>query len=254
MNMKYFWKQQYDLPAGIGYPLWGKTHLTSIFVVTLCICLILYLILHMTRQHQQIFIYAIPLFMTGLETWKDLFLVSVHRFSLGYLPLHLCSIGIFVFLAHAFSKTAKWREIWGEIAFCLIMPGAMVALADPDWTTWYPSWNFMNLYSYTWHGLLVLYPALLKLRNDIHPSIRHIHWDLLFLCGVLPPIYVFNKIFQCNYFFINWPIPDSPLSWLSSFMGVPGYLVGYAILVFIMILIVYLCIYAVSRLISFGSH
>ncbi|MCH4192964.1 MAG: YwaF family protein [Butyrivibrio sp.] len=246
MNHDYFWKQQYDLPAGAGYPLWGKTHFISIFVVAVCICLILYLIRHMSEAHQQLSIRVIPLLMVALETWKDLFLVSVHRFSLGYLPLHLCSIGIFVFLAHAFARTPKWQEIWGEIAFCLIMPGAMVALFDPDWATIYPVWNFMNLYSYVWHGLLVLYPALLKLRDDIHPTIRHLHWDLLFLCGVIPPIFVFDKVFKCNYFFINWPIPSSPLSWLASFMGVPGYLFGYAILVFIMICIVYICIWIAS--------
>ena len=119
------------------------------------------------------------------------------------------------------------------------MPASLVALIFADWTIYYPVLNFINLHSYLWHGLLVLYPALLFMSIEISPSIMHIHWVLLFLCLVVPPIYLFDKHFNCNYFFVNWPIPNSPLSWLASFMGNPGYLIGYAILTILVLLLVY---------------
>ncbi|MBR4760099.1 MAG: hypothetical protein IK078_08155, partial [Lachnospiraceae bacterium] len=81
----------------------------------------------------------------------------------------------------------------------------------------------------------------------IAPTIRHLYWVLLFLCAVVPPIYIFDQHFQCNYLFINWPIPNSPLSFMASYMGNPGYLAGYAGLTAIVLLIVYLCIELLNK-------
>ena len=130
----------------------------------------------------------------------------------------------------------------------LILPGSVAALLFADWTISYPVWNFINIHSYIWHGLLVLYPLMIYLRHEIRPSIKHIHRNLLYLCVVVPPIYVFDKHFDVNYFFVNWPVHDSPLEWLASFMGNPGDLVGYAVLVVALILLLYLGIWGVESL------
>jgi uncharacterized membrane protein YwaF len=175
-----------------------------------------------------------------LEIFKDLFLVHVGRFGIGYLPLHICSIGIFVFLLREWLPLGRAKDAFGEIAYMIIMPASVAALLFADWTVYYPVLNFMNIHSYIWHGLLILYPLLLKVRGDISPSIRHIHYCLLFLCAVVPPIYAFDKHFGCNYFFVNWPVANSPLSWMAEFMGNPGYLIGYAALTFFVILLMYL--------------
>ena len=37
--------------------------------------------------------------------------------GIGYLPLHICSIGIFVFLVSEYAPFAKIKEIFGEIAY-----------------------------------------------------------------------------------------------------------------------------------------
>ena len=127
------------------------------------------------------------------------------------------------------------------------MSASLAALLFADWTVYYPVMNFMNLYSYLWHGLLVLYPLLLKRTKEISPSIRHVHWVILFLCVVVPPIYLFDKKYGCNYFFVNWPVQNSPLSWLASFMGNPGYLLGYAVLVLIVILLLYVFLWMADK-------
>ncbi len=56
-----------------------------------------------------------------------------------------------------------------------------------------------------------------------------------------------KKGIGCNYFFVNWPIPDSPLSWMASFLGNPGYLIGYAALTLSVILLMYLVIVLVKK-------
>ena len=168
---------------------------------------------------------VIPPLMLGMEIFKDLYLVRVGHFGLDYLPLHLCSMGIPVFLLAVYGGRAG--PFFTEIAMILILPGSVCAILFPDWTM-YPVWNFMNLYSWAWHGLLVLFPLLLAGRWK--PSFRNIAKPLLFLAAVVPPVYWFDRRYGLNYLFINWPPEGTPLVWLAGLMGVPGYLAGYAAL------------------------
>ena len=240
--LEYFWKQQDDIPAGMGYPLFGAAHLLSVGITLFLTVFLIFFIHRLEKRKQRTFLKLLPLAMLGLEVFKDFFLVSVHRFGIGYLPLHICSIGIFVFLLREWLPWRWAKDAFGEIAFIIIMPASIAALVFADWTIYYPVLNFMNIYSYIWHGALILYPALLKVRGEIRPSIGHIYYCLLFLFVVVPPIYAFDKYFGCNYFFVNWPVPNSPLSWMASLMGNPGYLLGYAALTFAVILMMYLVI------------
>ena len=250
----YFWKQQDDIPAGMGYELFGPAHLLCVAVTVIAVIALILSVRRAEEKTQRRFLKLVPIFMVILETFKDCFLVSVHRFGVWYLPLHFCSMGIFVFLLREYLPWAKVKEILGEIAFMLILPGSVAALLFADWTIYYPVWNFMNIYSYIWHGLLVLYPVMIYIRREIRPQIRHIHWNLLFLCLVVPPIYVFDKYFDVNYFFVNWPVHDSPLEWLASFMGNPGYLAGYAVLVVALILVLYLVIWVIDLIKKKALH
>ncbi len=228
----------------MGYPLFGAAHLLSV-LVTLSLAAGVYILFFKTDEKKQNKILkVIPLLMVALEIFKDGFLVSVNRFGLGYLPLHACSIGVFVFLLREFLPWKKAKAFFGEVAFVIIMPGSLAALIFPDWTEYYPVWNFINLHSYLWHGLLVLYPLLLKHRKDVKPSVKHLHWVLLYLLAVVPPVYAFDKKFGYNYFFVNWPVENSPLSLMAKYMGNPGYLVGYALLATIVFLLVYLLVWA----------
>ncbi len=59
------------------------------------------------EKRQRRFLKIMPGFMVVMEVFKDLFLVSVHRFGIGYLPLHICSIGIFIFLLR---ELLPWRR------------------------------------------------------------------------------------------------------------------------------------------------
>lgn len=248
MKPEYFWKQQDDLPQGLGYPLFGPTHVISVIITLLLVFLAARSFTRLKDERQKNWLKAIPVVMVIMEIFKDLFLVSVRRFGIGYLPLHICSIGIFVFLLIEYLPWEKADKVFGEIAFVIIMPASFAALLFADWTIYYPVWNFMNLYSYVWHGMLILYPVLKTMRGEIAPSIRHIHYVILFLCAVVPPVYIFDKCFSCNYFFVNRPLPNTPLYWLASFMGNPGYLFGYAVLTGLVILIVYSAVHITKHL------
>ena len=246
--MEYFWKQQNDIPEELGYHLFGLEHILSTTLTLLLVVLFAVLFKRLNDKKQRIVLKAIPVFMVLLEAFKDLFLVRVGRFGLGYLPLHVCSMGIFVFFLREYLPWEGLKRALGEIAFILIMPGSLAALIFPNWTELYPVFNFMNLYSFVWHGLLVLYPILILMRGEIEPTVKHIHYPIIFLCIVVPPIYAFDKHFGYNYFFVNRPEKDTPLEWMASFMGNPGYLIGYAVLAIVIMLIIYLITHIVRRL------
>ena len=53
---------------------------------------------------------VIPWIMVCLELFKDGFLVHTGHFGVGYLPLHLCSFGILVFLLAAYLPEGRGRE------------------------------------------------------------------------------------------------------------------------------------------------
>ena len=239
-KMEYFWLQQDDVPAGMGYPLFGFAHLTGIFVTLALATIFGICFFKAGEKKQKLVLKAIPVILIGLEIFKDLFLVSVHRFGTAYLPLHVCSMGMFVFFFREFLPWKKAKDYLGEVAYILIMPGGLAGLIFADWTEYYPMWNFINLHSYVWHGLLVLYPILIRKRGDIKLQVKHIYRVISFLLVVVPPIYAFDKAYGRNYFFVNWPVEGSPLAFFAEHMGNPGYLVGYAALTVAVFLMIYL--------------
>lgn len=245
--MEYFWYQQDDIPSDMGYPLFGKEHIISTCVTLAAVVLLAVLFRRAEDKIQRRVLKGIPVLMILLEVWKDLFLVSMQKFGVGYLPLHICSIGIFVFLLRELLPSDAWKAFFGEVSVILIMPSALTALIFPDWTVLYPMLNFFNLHSFLWHGLLVLYPVLLLICGEVRPSLKHIWYEILFLCVVVPPIYVFDKHFHCNYFFVNRPEPGTPLEWMAGFLGNPGYLIAYAFLAIAVMLLVYGVLYLVMR-------
>ena len=52
-----------------------------------------------------------------------------------------------------------------------------------------------------------------------------------FLLRAAALVFLFDKKAQTNYMFLNWPPAGSPLAWIASYLGNPGYLAGYAVLV-----------------------
>lgn len=245
----YFWLEGDDIPAGVGFG-----HFTPLHFLQLFFCFVLCLVLCLTFWRcsfsgQTKYLKVLAVCMLAGNLARDAFLFSIGRMSLAFLPLHLCSFSIFVYLLHAFlperqdEKTgaviqSRFREYLGETGFVLLLPGTVSALLFPDWTN-YPVLNFMSLHSFLWHTVLSAYPILLYLGRRIRPSIRHIWFPVCFLLVITPPIYAFDATFGYNYLFINWPLKGTPIWAIYEKMG-EFWRIGYAALVIAVILAVYL--------------
>ncbi|MFC2661868.1 MAG: hypothetical protein ACFNYI_01845, partial [Eubacterium sp.] len=119
----------------------------------------------------------------------------------------------------------------------------------PNWNHSYMLWSFFSIHSYSWHTMLLVFSVIYTSMPVMHReddrtviSIRHIWYSVVFLCAVVPPVMWFDKKYDCNYMFLNWPSKGSPLVWIADKMGNPGYLAGFAILVFAILLAIYLLI------------
>ena len=87
-------------------------------------------------------------------------------FRPSFLPLHLCSINIFLIAADAI----KPNELLQEVLYAVCLPGAFFALAFPGWN-YLPIWNALCIHSFTAHIMLLLYP-LLRISGGFQPSFK----------------------------------------------------------------------------------
>ena len=163
------------------------------------------------------------------ETVQDILLVSEGCDIMGFLPLHLCNLGIFVNLIASFSKN-KVRSFFAEISLMLIMPGSVGALLFPDWT-YRPFWSYLPLLCFFTHSLTVFIPLLFLVRGKIHVSFRHLWYPYLFLLAVVPPVYLLDILAGQNYMFLMYPPQNSPLEWIYNLTGSGFYIAGLLLLI-----------------------
>jgi hypothetical integral membrane protein (TIGR02206 family) len=223
--MEYFFTAQEKMPAGLGFELYGKTHmawLCAIAAFGVVMCLVYRRMGEKARRRTGI---IMALTMVALEILKDAVLVYTGQFQLNYLPLDLCGIAIF-----GEAACAIWPgEIKKELGYCLFLPGAVMALIFPNWTPM-PVMNFFHLHSFVLHGLLTVYPIMLIAGGDHRPNIRNLPKCFCIGLAMCVPIYIFDRVFDENFFFLNTPSPNSPLSLFETWLGSPGYLICFPVM------------------------
>ncbi|MEA5026164.1 MAG: YwaF family protein [Erysipelotrichaceae bacterium] len=232
---KYFFYHNSMLPKGlIGFKMYDRIHLTWLVCLFITGFLTVIYYKKLSSKRQLRFRRIMASVMVLLEIVKDLIIASTGHFSVEYLPFHLCGIGIILAFVHAY-----WpNQLWAEIGYALCLPGALSALLFPNWTE-YPLMNFMHMHSFVIHALIMLYPILLLAGREYRPDYHYYPKVLKFIGLAAVPLYIFNKIFTTNFLFINWPSPGSPLMIFADWLGNPGYLLPYVILLFAVLALMY---------------
>ena len=219
----YFWAEESDIPEGYGYDLLSAEHVTVLVLLCAVMVGILFAYSRSREQARTRLFRTIAVILPVLEAAKICFLIRIGHMGIGYLPLHLCSMSILLYPVIAFSHNQCLQTILSEISVATLLPAAISALVFPDWTR-YPMCSFMNIYAYLWHLLQVVFPLLCLIRGIARPSVRHLWWNTVFLIAVGIPIYLFDRAFSCNYWFLLRPVPGTPLVAISEMLGGKGYL------------------------------
>jgi len=210
--------------TGLGFPLFGVIHLSWLLVISVACVLTVYFYRRMQTSRQKKFLIVIALLLLVIEIVKIFLLIITEKFEWDYLPLHLCSINIFVILSHSIKPT----KFTAEFLYAVCLPGAAAALLFPGWPT-LPLLNFLHIHSFIAHTLLLLYPLLL-LGGGFKPDYRQLPKCLLLLITLSPILYALNKILVTNFMFLNHPGTDNPLALFEEWLGNPGYIVGFFVL------------------------
>lgn len=211
-----------------GFQLFDWYHL-SWLVGTAIIILIMYLFYKKSDfiKQSKIRIYW-ALIILLLECIKNGVLVARGEFWYGSLPLHLCGLGIFIVLAHAFLKGHQLDML----LYCLTMPGAFMSLVTPNWTD-VSAFNYFHFHSFFFHLLLFAYPMTMLLSKELKLSVRKMWQPVLFLCVTVPIVYVLNVLWGTNFMFLNQAAEGTPLMLLEHYLGDKYYIIGFIGLVII---------------------
>lgn len=218
--MGYFWETGFTIPQGNGFDLFGAGHLAWLFLLVL-LCFFLGIKYRKWNEGQRMLCLRILAALLLLdELFKDISTLITGNFHLDYLPLHLCSINIFLILADAVKPADTLREV----LYAVCLPGAFFALAFPGWA-YLPICNALCIHSFTAHILLFLYPFLL-LCGGFRPCLFRFLKVLPFFVPVVAGVYVFNQVFDTNFMFLSYAGEGNPLSLFEAWLGNPGYLWG----------------------------
>ena len=144
--MTYFWETVDTIAPGLGWPHFGPFHLAVLAVFLLLGAVLCRGYCGMDTDKRRRWRRTVALLLVVDELFKDFGLLYGGNFSLDYLPLHLCSINIFLIALHA------WRrpKLLDTFLYFVCLPAACAALLFPTWTP-LPPLNFMVIHSFTVH-------------------------------------------------------------------------------------------------------
>lgn len=247
MNFDYFWYttsnvEKHSNGEYVGFRMFDATHITELAILAaICIIIgILYNKMNDTARRRTLI--TVAALCLADEIFKHVVCLATNQYDWKYLPLHLCSINIFIILAYVI----KPSQLKAELLYAVCLPGAFLALVSPSWMR-APLLNFMHLHSYTIHVLLVLFPILL-LAGGFRPDFKRLPKCLLFLVVACIFIYPLNKLLGTNFMFLNGTDNVSILKLLESFLGNPGYLAALPVLLIVVWVFMYTPWIIVNRL------
>jgi hypothetical integral membrane protein (TIGR02206 family) len=224
--VEHFWKTVEVIPEGIGFAHYGALHLCwlAAFAVLAVLNCILYR--KLGQKGRKIWRIVVASLLVLDEIYKQIPLFVNGLFTLEYLPLHLCSINIFVIAFHALKPTKSV----GNYLYTVCIPGAMAALLFPTWNA-LPGANYMLIHSFTVHILLALYPIVLTVSGEIKPELKELPKALLLLTGLAAFALICNLLMDANFMFLMYADPGNPLYlfkelWGSHLLGFPVIITG----------------------------
>lgn len=223
---QYFFTPEKALPAGVGFSHFDQSHIAALVCLGALSVLVILAACRMTAPRRLRFLRGMAVAMVVMEVLKDLILGVIGAFSVGYLPLHLCSIAMFICLYWAWHPHSGGA---GALLWSLCFSGGLAALLFPDWTRM-PLLHFQSLHSFLYHAMLVQFSLIAVITGQARPGLQNVWKAALFLVIAAVPVYLLNCLLDTNYMFLNRPLPGTPLELCARLPGKWGYLAGYALL------------------------
>ncbi len=237
---QYYFTYMDDLPAGTGYPTFGKVHIAWLICIAAAIVVFTLCFVRLKERGQNRFLKILAITLLAMEAYREIVLVATGAWEFGLLPLHLCGLAIFIEVLYVFFP----RAFFGEVTCVLCLPGAASALLFPDWLA-YPTINYMNLHSFILHSILCLLPILLLASGRYQPKIRRVWMPFAFIAVGAPVMHLVNVVMKMNFMFLELPSEGSPFEGVYQAYGYAAYLIVFLGVVIGAVLMMYAGIYVV---------
>lgn len=230
--MQYFLDTTETIVDGVGFPQYGSVHILwlAVFLFTTVANCIFYR--RLEEKGKGCWRKTVAVLLIADELFKVVMLLIGGRYNPSYLPLHLCSINIFIIAIHAWRPTA----FLDGFLYTIAIPGALAALIFPSWTA-LPFGNFMHLHSFTVHILLALYPIVLATAGELKPDLKKMGKSMLLLVCLAIPIYAINILLDTNFMFLMSADEGNPLYLFEQLWG--NHLYGFPIIITGVLLVMY---------------
>lgn len=231
--MKHFLDTTETIPARMGFAHFSPEHWIELAVFVL---LAVFVCLRYRRGDsgiRQRMRRILAVLLIADELFKHTCLLLGGNWLPSYLPLHLCSINLFLAAVHA------WRpsKSLGGFLYCVCFPAAMAALLFPNWSD-LPMMNFMRLHSLSVHILLALYPLMLLCGGEVDRSFRRIPVYLLILLALAAVALGANLVFDTNFMFLMYAPEGNPLGFFETALG--SHLFGFPIIIAPLVVLLHL--------------
>ncbi len=228
MNTIYFWDTEYTLRTRsvptTGFHHFCPGHLAWMLALTLLILVLVPLYRQWSYHRRQLCRRILAGLLAADELFKYGIALFVGDFRPSFLPLHLCSINIFLIIADAIKPNDHLREV----LYAICLPGAFFAMIFPGWNS-LPLWNALCIHSFTAHILLFVYPVLL-IAEGFRPRFCRLLRCLPWMLGAATLVYCLNQWWGTNFMFLAWAGEGNPLAWFEKLLGTPGYLAGIPVI------------------------
>ena len=238
--MQYFFDTVETIPAGIGFSYYGPLHLTWIALGVLFSFFSCFIYKRASFDRRRILRYTYAVLIVLNEVFKTVCLLIGGNWEPKYLPLHLCSINIFLIAWH----TVRPNRTLDNFLYAVCIPGAAAALLFSSWSA-LPLCNFMHLHSFTIHILLLAYPIMLTCAGDIRPEPKMLPRSIGLLLLMAVPIQIINLTLDTNFLYLVYPEPGNPLLWFEEQFG--NHLIGLPFLLLAVCAIMYLPVVFMKR-------
>ena len=231
--MQYFFESSDTIKKGLGFSHFSPIHIMwlSIFVVLTAFMCFLYI--RSNEKGRKIIRITLASLTVLDEVFKIVGLASHGNYTASYLPLHLCSINIFIIAIHAI----KPIKTLSSFLYTVCVPAAIAALLFPTWTK-LPLANFMHIHSFTVHILLAMYPIILFAAKEIRPKLKDLPKTMALLLFFAFVAFCANCIFDTNFMFLRSASKGNPLYYFEVAFG--NHLIGFPVLIFAIVLVMYM--------------
>lgn len=230
--LKYLLETSETIEEGVGFSQFDRCHMWWLlgFVLFTVLCCALYRRLNPQGRGQMCRVMALA--VAANELMKVTVLLIGGNYQPSYLPLHLCSINLFVVLWQATHP----GNVVNNYLYLINIPGAMMALLFPSWTGLPPT-SLMHIHSFTFHILLVTYTVMQLAGGDIRPQVKYVPRCIVLLAMFATVAACANKIWDTNFMFLSSAGAGNPLQWFEDNWG--NHLLGFPVLIPAVVVIMY---------------